>query len=122
MTRRWALAAALFLTATFGFLVVALGSQAGVFAWGRGADATGNTVVDTVASPTPKPRIVTEYVVVDATATADAAAPAQPSDGSAPADGAAYEDGEHDVQYSDEHEGEHHDDDHHEGDYEEHDD
>ena len=116
MTRRWALAAALFLTATFGFVVVALGSQAGVFAWGRNADATSDASAGAAASPTPSPRIITEYVVVAATPTADASAPTQPDGGGTPALEGERE-GEHEES---EHETEHHDDDHHEGDFEEH--
>ena len=87
MTRRWALAAALFLTATFGFVVVSYGSSAGVFAWadrstGAAQPATGD------GSATLTPGVITDLVVLDPTADAQTAPPAS--------DGEGGRDGEHD--------------------------
>ena len=102
MTRRWALAAALFLTATFGFVVVSYGSSAGVFAWAdRSTGATQPLSGDGAATLTPG--IVTDLVVLDPTADAQGA-PSRSEDageregdhGTSAHDGASEHEDEHD--------------------------
>ncbi|MBI5284642.1 MAG: hypothetical protein HY874_06070 [Chloroflexi bacterium] len=68
MTRRWALAAAFFLTAIFGFVVVAYGSSTDMFAWTDGR--AGHDAAQPASSPQSSPAIVTDFVVVDGTAEA----------------------------------------------------
>jgi len=74
MTRRWALAAAFFLTALFGFMVVAYGSSTGMFAWSDGG-AQNNAAQPAPPLATAVPVLVTDFVYVDPTPGAQ-----QPSD------------------------------------------
>lgn len=62
MTRRWALAAALFLTALFGFAVVSYGSSAGVFTWAGGS--SGDTAAQPpIAGQSAAPGVITDIVI-----------------------------------------------------------
>jgi len=115
MTRRWALAAALLLTAIFGFVVIAYGSSAGVFAWADGGAQNNAAQPPSIGQATPAPPVMTDVVVVDPAN----GQPLEP-DGQALAEGAAsfasddHEgDGEHDDdhEHEEEHEHEHDDDD-----------
>jgi hypothetical protein len=71
MTRRWALAAAFFLTAIFGFVVVAYGSSTDMFAWTDGG--AGNDTAQPLAPAQSSPAIVTDFVYMDGTAEAQQA-------------------------------------------------
>jgi hypothetical protein len=115
MTRRWALASALLLTAIFSFFVITYGSAAGIFAWSQGdGEASPGAAFEQdapTAVPTVPQNIVTEYVYVDEPAASLETASYDEHDD----DDEWYEDDHDDDDDDDEH---HHDDD----DDEEHDD
>jgi len=119
MTKRWALASALLLTAIFSFFVVAYGTSAGIFAWSRGDGEAAPDVAFEQDAPTAvatvPANIVTEYVYVDE----PAAPPVDEQQAFAQHDG----DDDDDERYEDDHdEDRDDDDDEHEDEEEHHDD
>jgi hypothetical protein len=85
MTRRWALAAALFLTALFGFAVVSYGARAGIFTGSNGSAQNTAAQPPLAGSADPStPGLITEIVIDPATGSQALQPGGQP-----PGDGAA---------------------------------